>query len=335
MESYSAVLAQRRKVRHEAIQMAVAKAYVLGDARAHRLTDWVEFFWDMKAGWPPTRCQILAAGVPKTAIARLRQGKLGIEDKLGCWTGEFLWGLKLSGALAEKEAGLYRIDSKHHPELVKDIHDWILAGRLGRPDRDGRRRLIECPAATHLPVEDAQGAGVIAGLFAGARLSEIGGDHWIELPDREQVKQLLDGWTILHYPSRRKQRRSYLKVSPFYAPLFAGLSPEHSRERILNIRKPAMCPLLPVLYWEWAFSLVKKGMRTLPFGDALPFGCSRRTFYRRGWRRKGLHRKAVLEYGILSVDPRLRDLMERWFVEHEVQPRCGLPRQVGIASSRR
>jgi hypothetical protein len=129
----------------------------------------------------------------------------------------------------------------------------------------------------------------------------------------------LDSWTILHFPSRRIQRRNFIKVSPFYAPLFTDLMPERCRERILGIRNPAMCPLLPILYWELSFSMVMDGMTVLPFADALPFGISRRSFFRHGWRRKGLHRRAVLEVGILSVDSRLRNLMEQWFEEHQIQ----------------
>lgn len=318
-QPYAAIIAERRQVRREAFLLAIARAYVLVDTRAHQRRSWVELVWD-KAGYPaPTVCQMRYAGAPKAAIARLRQGNLGIDDKLGCWTGEFLYGLKLSGALAEKEPGRYRIDTKHHPELVSDIQNWILAGRLGGPDRDGRRRLIACPAATHLPAEDPQGAAVIAGLFAGARLSEIGGERWLEMPDDERIRQLLDSWTILHFPSRPIQRRSYLKVSPFYAPLFADLVPDRCRERILSIRHPAMYPTLAIIYWDVGFSLLKKGMRVLPFADALPYGCSRRTFFRHGWRRKELHRKAVLELGILSVDSRLRNRMHRWFEEHHIQ----------------
>lgn len=319
-EPYSTFIAERRKTRHNAFLTGIARAYVLVDARAHQRRSWVELMWDDKAGYPvPTICQMRYAGAPKAAIDRLRQGKLGIDDKLGSWTGDFFLGLKLSESLAEKEAGKYRIDAKHHPELISDIQNWILAGRLGGPDRDGRRRLVGCLAATHLPAEDPQGAAVIAGLFAGARLSEIGGESWLELPEDERTRQLLAAWTILHSPSRRIQRRNFIKVSPFFGALFADLMPERSRERILNIRNPALCPTLAIIYWDVGFSLLKKGMRVLPFADALPFGFSRRTFFRHDWRRKGLHRKAVLEYGILTIDPRLKNRMHHWFERHQKQ----------------
>ncbi len=316
---YKTFILESRKARHARYLTTIARAYVLVDAHAHRKQDLVRRVWNDMAGqdYPPTKCQMLSAGAPKAAIARLRQGNLNIDDRLGCWTGGFLHGLKLSGAIAQKEPGRYRIDSKLHPEVVGDIQNWSLAGRLGSADRSGRHRLIACPAVTHLPPEDPVGADVVAGLFAGARLSLIHGEHWLELPDNERTRQLLTDWTILHYPSRQIHHRTFIKVSPFYAPLFANLLPEHSRERILGIKKAAMCPLLPILYWEMRFSLLEKGMPVLPFTNALPFGISRRSFYRHGWRRKDLHRRSVLEVGILSVDSRLRKLMAQWFDEHQ------------------
>jgi len=234
---YKAFIAERRKTRHDAFLTAIARAYVLVDARAHQQRRSVELVWDNNMGYPrpPTECQMRYAGAPKAAISRLRQGNLGIEAKLGCWTGGFLLGLKLAGALVEKEPGRYRIDGKLHPELVSDIQSWVLAGRLGAADQDGRCRLIACPAVAHLPADDRQGAGVVAGLFAGARLTEIGGERWLELPADERNRQLLDAWTILNSPSRQIQHRNYIKVSPFYAPLFADLMPERSRERISSV----------------------------------------------------------------------------------------------------
>ena len=316
---YQAFITEQRQIRHTAFLTAIARAYVLVDAHAHRSRDLVKLVWDQNMGYPrsPTECQMRYAGAPKAAIVRLRQGKLGIEDKLGYWTGGFLHGLKLSGAIAQKEPGRYRVDSKLYPEVVGDISNWSLAGRLGSPDRNGRRRLVACPAVTHLPAEDPEGAAVIAGMFAGARLSEINGEFWLELPDDAHTRQILTAWTILHYPSRLINRRNYIKVSPFYAPLFADLMPEHSRVRILRIQNPAMCPLLPILYWDWLFSMLKEQMPVLPFADALPYGISRRSFFRHGWRRKGLHRQAVLEVGILTVDPRLRNRLANWFEEHQ------------------
>jgi hypothetical protein len=71
---------------------------------------------------------------------------------------------------------------------------------------------------------------------------------------------------------------------------------------------------IPLISYDRA-SPIKKGMRILPLADALPFGCSRRTFYRRGWKRDELHWQAV-HMGILSVDQRLRVRVNDWFEQH-------------------
>jgi hypothetical protein len=243
-------------------------------------------------------------------------GDLGIEKEMRPWTPEFFLGLQLSGALQEKETGRFRVDANAHSELVKDIATWQIAGKLGTDDGFGRRRLVGC-LATLLPPVDPRGESVLAGLFAGARLIEIEGEQWFEFPASDQAKALLDSWTILYEPSNAtRTNKNMLRVSPFYAALFADQMPRHSQQRDLGIRKPAMCPLLPLLYWDWLYSPITKGMRILPYADALPFGCSRRTFYRKGWKREKLHWQAV-HMGILSVDQRLWGRLNRWLESHQ------------------
>lgn len=56
-------------------------------------------------------------------------------------------------------------------------------------------------------------------------------------------------------------------------------------------------------------------MRILPFADALPSGCSRRTLYRRGWKRKELLWKADAVWR-LGVDQKLRVRLHDWFQLH-------------------
>ena len=314
-------LAECRKIRQSIWLLAIARAYVLKDAHAHSKRNVVEAVDQEKVRqfYPPTPCQMRSIGAPKAAIARLRKGNLGIDNQLGFWTGNFIYGLKLAGALAEKESGRYRIDTNLYPALVQDIAQWTLAGQLGKGDRSGRCRLIGCPAVTHLPPEDPEGSEVMAGLFAGARLRTFNHETWLEVPDHEWTRKLLDSWRIMYFSSIRRARHPHLKISPFYAPFFRDSMPAHSRARILSIRHSAMCPTLPILYWELGLSLLWKGMTILPFADALPFGISRRTFFRRGWRRSGLHRKAVLEFGIVTIDGRLKKLMHRWFETQQQQ----------------
>jgi hypothetical protein len=255
------------------------------------------------------------AGAPKAAIARLRKGDLGVDQNLFPWTGEFFLGLRLSEGLHEKEAGRFRVNADALPELIQDIDGWHIAGKLGTDDGFGRRRLVGC-LATLLPPVDPKGASVLAGLFAGATLTEVDRQQWLEVPASDEAKALLANWTILFTDSiAARPRRNMLHVSPFYAALFADLMPAHSKQRLLTLCRPAMCPLLALLHWDWLYAPIKKGMRILPFPDALPFGCSRRTFYRHGWKRDELHWKAV-HMGLLGVDQKLRGRMKDWFAQH-------------------
>jgi hypothetical protein len=310
-------LVRRREVLRKQISLAIARAYVLADPKAHLkpLVAWPY----IKAAVPgylwPTVCSLHYAGAPRSAIDRLRMGDLGIENEMRPWTPEFFLGLRLSGALQEKEAGRFRIDATAPPELVEDISKWHIAGKLGTDDGFGRRRLVGC-LATLLPPADPEGESVLAGLFAGARLIEIDREQWLEFAASDQVKSLLDSWTILYEPSiGTKTKKNMLRASPFFAALFADLMPNCFRERILILRRPAMCPLLALLHWDWLYSPLKTHTRILPFADALPYGCSRRTFYRRGWKRKELHWQAV-HMGILSVDQRLWVRINHWYESH-------------------
>ena len=303
---------------HQQINLAVARAYVLADPKAHLKPEvvWPYMQVAVPGGYCPTVCLMRYAGAPKAAIARLQKGDLGIEESLRPWTAEFFLGLRLSGGLQEKEMGRFRIDATALPELVEDIATWHIAGKLGTDDGFGRRRLVGCLATQLLPV-DPMGASVLAGLFAGARLIKTAGEQWLEFPASDQVKTLLDTWTILYEPSNgTRMKKNMLRVSPFFAALFVGLMPNRSKERILSLRRPAMCPLLALLHWDWLYAPIKKGMRILPFADALPFGCSRRSFYRRGFKRDRLHWQAV-HMGILSVDQKLRVRIRHWFESHQ------------------
>ncbi len=178
--------------------------------------------------------------------------------------------------------------------------------------------LRRCPAMW-LPPADPQGPDVLAGMFAGSVVREDEDGQWLELPGTEEVMNLLTEWTILFSARRSFRGRPRIGVSPFFGALFARMMPINSRQRVLRVARPAMCPLLPVLYWEWVFC--RRGQRMLPSPRALPFGCSRRTLFRHGWGRRqtNLHRVAI-ETGICHITQGLRALMMRWFAEHVPDP---------------
>jgi len=310
---------ERRTKWVEAVLSAAARACVVETDRPWGRVPLV--LTGLPADYPqPTGRQLQTLGGVRAVLSRVARGGLGIDDRLGVWTPGFLCGLRMSGAIRQ-EGKAWSIWVRTHQELLSDMEAMPMPHRLeSKAGRNGVRRLRRCPAML-LPPSNPQGTHVVAGLFAGAVLREDGDAQWLELPKTKETVALLDNWTVMFSDLRPFRGEVRIGVSPFYAALFAHMMPPNARQRVLGVGRPAMCPLLPALYWEWAFC--RRGQRMLPSKDALPFACSRRTCFRRGWSRRNsrLHRQAI-EAGICHVDPRLRELMVRWFEEHRREPPC-------------
>ena len=256
----------------------------------------------------------------KVVIDRISQGGLGIEDRLGVWNGSFWAGLRASGAIRRGPGTEWRIWERQHRELVADLSEMTLMHRLEpRPAKHGQRRLRRCYASL-LPSGEATERSLLAGLFAGAAMAEIQGEQWLELPDSADVRSTLGDWGIPFRPHERPRNRMILWVSPLYGALVAHLMPPHSAARMLAVRKAGGCPFLPAVLWQMA--MTAKGRRYMPFPDALPFGVSRATFFRRRWRRKELNRIGWLDLGI-RIAPKLRELMVEWH-DRRAQERAAL-----------
>ena len=244
----------------------------------------------------------------KAALERIAKGNLGIEDRLGVWNGSFFHGLKMSGALRKRPGTEFTIWAR--PELVADLSEMPLMHRLEpRVAKHGQRRLRRCYAA-FLPPEELTGRSILAGLFAGAILRNADGEEWLELPDDQGVRAILGEWGIPFYPLERPMGKRIIHVSPLFGALVSHMMPPHSARRIRGVRKAGGCPYLPAILWEMA--MARNGQRYTPFPNALPFACSKSTFFRRGWRRRGLHKAGWLDLGI-RITPKLRELLREWF----------------------
>jgi hypothetical protein len=245
----------------------------------------------------------------KEVLKRIAMGNLGIDDRLGAWNGSFWHGLKLSGAIKQGFGTELRI-WKAHRELIADISEMPLMHRLEpSAPKGGQRRLRRCYAA-FLPPEDPTGRSTLAGLFTGAVLRDMDGETCMELPDDDGVRGVLTDWGIPFSPLERPKGRKVVRASPLFAALVAHLMPPRSAARIIAIKNAGGCPFLSVVLWEMAVG--KKNRRYMPFPDALPFGVSKSTFFRRRWRRKDLHRAGWLDLGI-RITPKLRELLVEWF----------------------
>ena len=245
----------------------------------------------------------------KTVLARIAQGNLGIDDRIGPWNGSFWSGLRASGAIRRGPGTEWRVWERPHGELLADISEMPLMHRLEpRAGKHGQRRLRRCYAA-FLPAEQSTERSLLAGLFAGAVLCADGGENWLELPDDQRVRSILEEWGMPFRPLEPIRGRHVVWVSPFFGALVAHLMPPHSAARMSSITKAGGCPYLAVVLWEMA--IARKNRRYMPFPDALPFGISKATFFRRGWHRRDLHKAGWLDLGIRIV-PKCRDLMVDW-----------------------
>ena len=246
----------------------------------------------------------------KEVLQRIAKGKLSIDDKLGVWNGSFWCGLRLSGAIRKGPGTELNVWEKPRRELMADLSEMPLMHRLEpKPSKGGQRRLRRCYAA-FLPAEDKTGRSVLAGLFAGAVLRNGGDGVWLELPDGEEVRAVLNEWGMPFLPFERPKGRRIVHISPLFALLVVHLMPPNSAIRIRAIKKAGGCPFLSVVLWEMAIG--RKNRRYMPFPSALPFGCSKATFFRHRWRRRDLHKIGWLELGI-RMPTGLRELLTEWF----------------------
>lgn len=308
---------ERRRRRFEAyVRDALtesARVFILHGDRAHRDPATATTLWrteKFSTRWPPSPDQIRRMGGTDAIYHRITEGGLGIDDRLGIWNGGFFRGLEMSGALRRYGRRSWWIWGNSHRDLIRDMEGMEVFNRLERNSgRNGIRRLRRCPA-TFLPAEPCDGDAVVAGLFSGAVLRRIEDDDWMVLPGSGDVTGILGKWGILWRPGSRYRGRETIKVSPFYAPLFIDVMPTHTLAGLLAVRRPAMCPFLPAIYWD--LSLSEPGLPIAPFAGALPFSCSPRSFRRWGWKRQAMHLTGI-RMGIPRVEPRLRHRLQAWW----------------------
>lgn len=304
------------RIDQEPTLLATARAICLEGTDALRTHTSPFTYWEpLSRRDVPTYGEIRWRGGVRAVRERITRGGLGIEEQLLPWSGGFWKGLILSGALRVQSLaswGRYQIWVDRHTALVRDIEQASVAKHFEMTTgKSGCRRLSKTPS-TVLPSQDD--AEVMGGLFAGALLEvDPEKDNWLILPGSEEVKAMLKRMTILFRPWRSFRSQERIAVSPFYALLFASRMPHESAKRIRGIRRPAQAETLSLLYWEAYFA--STGQPIPPFADALPFAVAPRTFRRRGYNRRDLHKQAVMECGILSLAKPLRTAMEAWVQE--------------------
>jgi len=295
---------KKRDPEAERLIMATAKALVLVDDRAHINQVSVLPFWGEKDRWQIAESLLRRGGGKRAAVDSIRRGKIDIADELGDFTGDLLHGLKLSDLIRQRSdpnSSYHRI--KEHRAFRNDLDATLFPHRFIRY-LSGSLYLCRCPLLL-LPPETGKGVHVMSGLFAGARITEVEGEEWLELPDTAEIRSLLDEWIIPFESDHGK-----LRVSPFFGALSSVHMPDTLAAEILRLKRPAQCPFLPVLYYHLLLSAPYRQFIT--HSNALPFGCGRATFFRRGWKRRDLHMTGV-RMGTVGVRDEVRELVRKWY----------------------
>lgn len=293
-------------IRHEIVDTA-ARATLLTDKRARLKHEVLAKHTDIK--FLPSKRKLNEIATFTAVRSRIQKGKLGIPPP---WNGDFVLGLKVSGAAREAKRPfdyLIYISSVKRAEFNKALEDASFA--FIRYDH----RYIGAPLFSWYPPETKDGPSVMAGIFAGSTYR----DGRVEIRSSDLVKELLDLWTI-----RYEEKGCLLVVSAYYAMLFASYMPKAFSAPLLKMAYAEDCPLLPAMYWERLFQ--RKGERLLPHPNILPYGVSKGTLESRKWTREWLS-KTSREVGVYNVYSGLRDEMGRWvgtFKDNPSLPATGI-----------
>ena len=324
---------QSRKDWKKANEIALLKAasarllVLYGSGACFELEKLIEQFPE---GWilPASRTIQKKVGGLKGLYSQLAEGGLFDDAELAPWTSDFIYGLKLGGAIlwkGEKEG--YRIRQLEAREpLVKDLEQMPLYCHLSSPSNRGRgeteRRLTLFHAA-RMPVTDPYSPSAMAGFLASGRLLKRDGEEWLELKGFRLGSALLDLWTIPYETIYKGTDR--ILVSPFYGAVFSHIMPEHVSQWMHSFEKPACCPLLPAMSWEMALKGVAGEESGLPFTGALPYGSVRQVLGRKGYGVRTLRKVGLDEFGLTAVYPGLREVLLECF--HNITQRRNITDQ--------
>ncbi len=247
---------------------------------------------------------------------RISKGHL---DIVGPWNGDFVLGLKISGALKEHsrpyDYKMY-ISSYFREKFDKALEEEPFAF-LRYDDR-----YISSPLLSWYPPETGNSPSVIAGMLAGAIMQKDA----LQLRTSDLAVNLLKKWTIVH-----GEKGCLLEVPLFYGVLFSSWMPEafqwlgYSEEARLANAKYAVC------YW----TLVNRRKRAsvLPSANALPLGSSKATLREQGYWGKDLFKESR-DLGLYPVYTGLYEVLREWEGQYRRNPRASIQAIVeGIYSS--
>ncbi|MFC1462147.1 hypothetical protein ACFLQU_00945 [Verrucomicrobiota bacterium] len=287
---------------------ACAKAMIVNDAHAHSNRRSILPYWGSERRWIIDDYLLRLSGGRKGIEERIEQGNLGIEDQLGEFTGDFILGLGMSGLLRQRPApnsSYYRV---RQDRRFMDALDATSIPHRFSTWHTGALYLSNCPLLL-LPPEGNQ-ERQLAGLLGGAEIVTLDQEEWLSVPSSREILALLDGWGI-PFIEKKSHRKNRLLVSPFYGALLSVFMPDALAAEILALKHPAQCPLLSVVYYQRILSGPYRQFIT--HKNCLPFGMGRASFFRKGWKRRDIDRRGILELGVTHIPPEMRGIIVRWY----------------------
>jgi len=285
--------------------------------------------------WPWTRSwtRRVTGGI-RGAVRRIREGEVALDDKI--WSADFIHGLRLSGALEPVPRGrgmTWRFRGKERA-IEQDIKETPWWKAVGEPrfyrNGHGRRREVRISqfAAALVPPTDKFGPDVVAGLLAGScTWIDRFGRSCLLVRKSDETESLLRHWSIVHTVLKEQDAGGGRNAvtSPFYGVLFSGRMPRHARQAMLDLKKPAGCPLLGVAMWQIALKGIARGCG-MPFDNALPFGRKGRLWaWRHGYSMKTMRKLALDHWKLTCVYGGLRDEMLAWYRRAEAERERNVP----------
>lgn len=264
----------------------------------------------------------ITGGWKKLSIL-LAKGGIIPAGSLGKWSPDFLSGLSKSGVFRGSVKSHTKITSSmgNRPILCSSFKGeyGVLPFNCAVSSNASGRNLLALSSSWGLfaGADNPNGTNVLAGFLCGGRRVMFEGYSWLGVVANESSTSFLDSFSIPYLSKRLEGRKDTLLISPFWGSLLSVDMPEQFGDWFENWfqhrrMRPGMYPLLP-----WAFLRAVWGVGTcytFP-RNIVPFLTDRNTLreiYGIGMR--DVRKEALLRFGFVRVDPRLREVWLRRLV---------------------
>jgi len=266
----------------------------------------------------PSRKQLSRWGYSKHSQIiknRIKQGNLNIEDKLGIWTHSFIQGIRDSGMFMIS-SNYMRLSLNSYPEFLMDLKEVNMPFQLSKICRDELIGISKCNFLYYgIENKNINYTEYLAGIFTACNIINLYNCNWLVInlyksPNPNKIIGILNNYKISFKIINNK-----IFISPFYGALFFKKMPQHSANKIINIKKPGIAIALGLIYWNKARN---KGQPVAPVKKGiLPFSLSYATYFNRKILNKNMDINQLKStIGIIEISNELKNLLQEWIASH-------------------